>query len=186
MQIELRQLHERLGTTTVYVTHDQREALTMSDRVAILDRGRIARIDTPRAIYDDPGSRFVAEFIGESSFLQVAVADGIARAAGAVIRAGSLPAARGNCTMVLRPERLHLLGEGEGEGMNCFEGRVTGAVYQGDTLLLQAVLGDGSPVSLRLTTRGGEGPPPAPGTPVRIGIAVSDTVLLADEPRGAP
>ena len=185
MQIELRQLHERLGTTTVYVTHDQREALTMSDRVAILDRGRIARIDTPRAIYDDPGSRFVAEFIGESSFLDVAVADGVARAAGATICAGSLPARQGRCTMVLRPERLHLLGPGEGEGMNCFDGCVTGAVYQGDTLLLQAVLGDGSPVALRLTTRGGEGPPPAPGTPVRIGIAVSDTVLLPDEARGA-
>ena len=151
MQIELRQLHERLGTTTVYVTHDQREALTMSDRVAILDRGRIARIDTPRAI-----------------------------------RAGNLPTQQGRCTMMLRPERLHLLGPGEGEGMNCFEGRVTGAVYQGDTLLLQAVLHDGSPVALRLTTRGGEGPPPAPGKPVRIGIAVTDTVLLPDESRGGP
>lgn len=186
MQIELRQLHERLGTTTVYVTHDQREALTMSDRVAILDRGRIARIDTPRAIYDDPGSRFVAEFIGESSFLDVAVADGVARAAGSIIRAGNLPTRQGRCTMVLRPERLHLLGPGEGEDMNCFDGRVTGAVYQGDTLLLQAVLNGGSPAALRLTTRGGEGPPPAPGTPVRIGIAVSDTVLLPDEARGAP
>ncbi|WP_377844792.1 ABC transporter ATP-binding protein [Bosea sp. UC22_33] len=186
MQIELRQLHERLGTTTVYVTHDQREALTMSDRVAILDRGRIARIDTPRAIYDDPGSRFVAEFIGESSFLDVAVVDGIARAAGTTIRAENLPTRQGRCTMVLRPERLHLLGPGEGEGMNCFDGRVTGAVYQGDTLLLQAVLNGGSPVALRLTTRGGEGPSPAPGTPVRIGIAVSDTVLLPDETKGEP
>jgi putative spermidine/putrescine transport system ATP-binding protein len=69
--------------------------------------------------------------------------------------------------------------------MNCFDGRVTGAVYQGDTLLLQAVLDGGSPVSLRLTTRGGEGPPPSPGTPIRIGIAVADTVLLPDETRGA-
>jgi putative spermidine/putrescine transport system ATP-binding protein len=186
MQIELRQLHERLGTTTVYVTHDQREALTMSDRIAILDRGRIARIDTPRAIYDDPGSRFVAEFIGESSFLDVTVADGVAHAAGAIIRANTLPTQQGRCTMVLRPERLHLLEPGEGEAMNCFDGRVAGAVYQGDTLLLQAVLNDGSPVSLRQTTRGGEGPPPATGTPVRIGIAIADTVLLPDETQGAP
>ncbi len=185
MQIELRQLHERLGTTTVYVTHDQREALTMSDRIAILDRGRIARIDTPRAIYDDPGSRFVAEFIGESSFLDVEIADGVARAGSAIVRARDLPTKRGRYAMVLRPERLRLLGPGDGDGMNCFDGHITGVVYQGDTLLLQAALGDGSPVSLRLTTNGGGAPLPSPGAPVRIGIAVADTVLLPDEARGA-
>ncbi|CAH1667488.1 Spermidine/putrescine import ATP-binding protein PotA [Hyphomicrobiales bacterium] len=185
MQIELRQLHERLGTTTVYVTHDQREALTMSDRIAILDRGQIARIDTPRAIYDEPGSRFVAEFIGESSFLDVTLSEGVASAAGTTIQARHLPARQGRCTMVLRPERLRLLRAGEGAGMNCFEGHVTGAIYQGETLLLQAVLSDGSPVSLRLATGGGDGPPPAAGTPIRLGIAVTDTVLLPDETRGA-
>ncbi|WP_332686532.1 ABC transporter ATP-binding protein [Bosea sp. (in: a-proteobacteria)] len=185
MQIELRQLHERLGTTTVYVTHDQREALTMSDRIAILDRGRIVRIDAPRAIYDEPGNRFVAEFIGESSFLDVTVTDGVCRAAGAVILAPHLPIRQGRGTMVLRPERLRLLAAGEGEGMNCFEGRVSGAIYQGDTLLLQVVLGDGSPVSLRLATRGAEAAPPPAGAAVRLGITVADTVLLADEAGGA-
>ncbi|MBN9458275.1 MAG: ABC transporter ATP-binding protein [Bosea sp.] len=183
MQIELRQLHERLGTTTVYVTHDQREALTMSDRIAVLDRGRIARIDTPRAIYDEPGSRFVAEFIGESSFLDVEVADGICRAAGATVISPRLPPPHGRrCTLVLRPERLRLLATGEGAGMNCFEGRVTGVIYQGDTLLLQAVLDDGSPVTVRQTTRSGDAGAIRPGEPVRIGIAIADTVLLADEP----
>jgi putative spermidine/putrescine transport system ATP-binding protein len=181
MQIELRQLHERLGTTTVYVTHDQREALTMSDRIAVLNSGRIARIDTPRAIYDEPGSRFVAEFIGESSFIRAEVADGVCRAAGSVIRARLLPVSRGRCTMMLRPERLHLLAAGEGEGMNCFDARVTGAIYQGDTLLVQAALGDGSPVALRLATRGGAAAAPPVAAAVRIGVAVEDTVLLADE-----
>ena len=71
MQIELRQLHEKLGMTTIYVTHDQREALTMSDRIAVIDNGRIMQLDTPRALYEHPANRFVAEFIGESSFLQV-------------------------------------------------------------------------------------------------------------------
>ena len=69
MQIELRQLHDRLGMTTVYVTHDQREALTMSDRIAVINHGRIMQLDTPRAIYERPANRFVAEFIGESTFL---------------------------------------------------------------------------------------------------------------------
>ena len=67
MQIELRHLHERLGMTTVYVTHDQREALTMSDRIAVINHGRLMQ-DTPRHIYDRPANRFVADFIGESTF----------------------------------------------------------------------------------------------------------------------
>lgn len=181
MQIELRQLHDRLGTTTVYVTHDQREALTMSDRIAVLDRGRIARIDTPRAIYDQPGSRFVAEFIGESSFLDVDVFDGVCHAAGSDIRAPSVPVSQGRCVMMLRPERLHILDGSETEAMNRFEGKVHSAIYQGDTLLLQLVLADGSAVSLRMATRGDDAPPPARGSAIAVGIAVRDTVLLADE-----
>ena len=184
MQIELRQLHDRLGTTTVYVTHDQREALTMSDRVAVLNGGRIARIDTPRAVYDQPGSRFVAEFIGESSFLDVEVREGICHVAGTVIRAPSVPVANGRCTLMLRPERVRLIdGSQEGE-LNVFDGRVATAIYQGDTLLLQVSLADGSPVSMRLATRGDMGEPPAKGTQVRLGIAVADTVLLPHEREG--
>jgi hypothetical protein len=155
----------------------------MSDRIAVLDRGRIARIDTPRAIYDQPGSRFVAEFIGESSFLDVAVTDGICRAAGAVIQAPKVPAGQRNCVMMLRPERLRILDGSEPEAMNRFEGTVQSAIYQGDTLLLQLVLGDGSLVSLRMATRGDDAAPPARGTPIAVGIAVSDTVLLGDEGR---
>ncbi|SEF78993.1 ABC transporter ATP-binding protein [Bosea lathyri] len=183
MQIELRQLHDRLGTTTVYVTHDQREALTMSDRIAVLDRGRIARIDTPRAIYDQPGSRFVAEFIGESSFLDVEIVDGVCRAAGSVVRAPKIPAGQGRCVMMLRPERLRILDGSETEAMNRFDGKVQSAIYQGDTLLLQLVLADGSQVGLRMATRGDDAEPPASGSPIAVGIAVGDTVLLADEGR---
>jgi putative spermidine/putrescine transport system ATP-binding protein len=94
MQIELRQLHEKLGATTIYVTHDQREALTMSDRIAVINGGRVVRLDTPRQIYERPGSRFVAEFIGESTFLEVQTTGGVSRCAGAVIQpaGGAAPA----------------------------------------------------------------------------------------------
>jgi len=71
MQIELRHLHEKLGMTTVYVTHDQREALTMSDRIAVINNGKLMQLDTPERIYDRPANRFVADFIGESAFLPV-------------------------------------------------------------------------------------------------------------------
>ena len=71
MQIELRQLHEKLGMTTVYVTHDQREALTMSDRIAVVNHGRIMQLAGPRDLYERPANRFVADFIGDSTFLDV-------------------------------------------------------------------------------------------------------------------
>ena len=71
MQIEMRQLHRRLGATIVYVTHDQREALTMSDRVAILKDGRLVQIDTPERLHDHPVDAFVASFIGEATLLPV-------------------------------------------------------------------------------------------------------------------
>ena len=71
MQIELRHLHEKLGMTTVYVTHDQREALTMSDRIAVVNHGRIMQLATPQGLYEQPANRFVADFIGDSTFLSV-------------------------------------------------------------------------------------------------------------------
>ena len=70
MQIEVRHLHQRLGMTTVYVTHDQREALTMSDRVAVINQGRFRQIGKPQDVYERPDSRFIAEFIGESHFVR--------------------------------------------------------------------------------------------------------------------
>jgi putative spermidine/putrescine transport system ATP-binding protein len=78
MQIEVRHLHQRLGMTTVYVTHDQREALTMSDRIAVINHGRVRQIDKPQDLYERPNNRFIAEFIGESHFLPVEVRGGAA------------------------------------------------------------------------------------------------------------
>ena len=71
MQIELRHLHEKLGMTTVYVTHDQREALTMSDRIAVVNHGRIMQLADPQSLYEQPENKFVADFIGDSTFLPV-------------------------------------------------------------------------------------------------------------------
>ena len=71
MQIELKQIHRQLGVTTVYVTHDQREALTMSDRIAVINHGELAQVDTPEAIYNRPKDQFVADFIGESTMLSL-------------------------------------------------------------------------------------------------------------------
>ena len=109
MQIEVRHLHQRLGMTTVYVTHDQREALTMSDRVAVIAGGRVMQVDTPRRLYDHPANRFVAEFIGESSFLPVIYADGRFTCGGQVLALPPGEAPRRPCQLMIRPERLRIV-----------------------------------------------------------------------------
>jgi putative spermidine/putrescine transport system ATP-binding protein len=181
MQIELRHLHETLGMTTVYVTHDQREALTMSDRIAVINGGRIAQLDAPRRIYERPATRFVAEFIGESSFLAVEVADGECRFAGRPLTLPEPPAGSGRRQLMIRPERLRLLSEDGDAGANVFEAKVAGLVYQGDSYVLQATLADGSAVSLRGISSGAAlASLPSAGAAIRLGLAPEDTVLLAD------
>ena len=184
MQIELRQLHDKLGTTTIYVTHDQREALTMSDRIAVINGGRIMQLDTPRAIYDQPANRFVAEFIGESTFLPVEREGDAWRCAGQRLQAASATAPAGPAVLMLRPERLRILHEASGEpeaGLNVLAARVINVIYQGDSFLLQASLADGSAIQARgIASRDALAAIPQPGEPVRLGLSVADTVLLAD------
>jgi len=182
MQIELRQLHEKLGTTTIYVTHDQREALTMSDRIAVISGGRIMQLDTPQVIYEQPKNRFVAEFIGESTFLKAEL-DGaeLCRCAGQVLRLGRAASARGPGVVMLRPERLRIL-QGEAGGTeNMLTARVVNTIYQGDSFLLQAQLADGTALSARgMAGQGSLASLPGVGAQVRLSFSVADTVWLAD------
>jgi putative spermidine/putrescine transport system ATP-binding protein len=181
MQIELRRLHDKLGMTTVYVTHDQREALTMSDRVAVIDRGRIMQLDAPRRLYEQPANRFVAEFIGESTFLPVAAADGAFRYAGQTLMLPPGPVPQGSCLLMLRPERLLIL-DRPAAGLNVLRGTVQDVVYQGDSFLLQAELADGSKVAVRgISTRGAMAAMPQSGAAVLLGLDPEDTILLAED-----
>jgi putative spermidine/putrescine transport system ATP-binding protein len=184
MQIELRQLHEKLGMTTVYVTHDQREALTMSDRIAVIDGGRIMQLDAPRAIYERPANRFVAEFIGESTFVPVQVEGGAVAFGGRRLETASAEP-DGPRLLMLRPERLRVLPPALGhlDGMNLLDARLVASVYQGESSLLQAVLADGTRVGVRCTSL--DDPALAglaPGSQITLGLAPHDTVLLPEEP----
>ncbi|BBK37595.1 polyamine-transporting ATPase [Allostella sp. ATCC 35155] len=183
MQIEIRQLHERLGITTVYVTHDQREALTMSDRIAVIDQGRFAQIDTPDRLYERPANRFVADFVGESHFLPVTVADGSARLGDRILRlADGVRPPSGAALLVVRPEKLDLA-EGAGEGLNRIEGTVEGSVYQGESFLLQVRTSDGNRIAMRQPTRRAAlRRLPQPGEPVALALHPDDTILVAAEP----
>jgi putative spermidine/putrescine transport system ATP-binding protein len=149
MQIELRELHKRIGATIIYVTHDQREALTMSDRVAILKNGRLVQIDAPERLHDHPADSFVASFIGEASLLPVRRIDASRVALGpAVLRsARAIP----NCdALILAVHSEKLLIDGNDDtALNRMTGTVTDVVYQGESLRIFLKLADGTALSLR-------------------------------------
>jgi putative spermidine/putrescine transport system ATP-binding protein len=146
MQYEIKQLHHRLGVTVVYVTHDQAEALTMSDRVAVFNAGVIQQLDTPERLYEHPANAFVASFIGENNKLggtvdstdgawcKVRLANGSQMAAKAVA-AGTA----GSRTMLsLRPERV-VLKPADGRCDVTAEARVKDVTYLGDHLRLRVI-----------------------------------------------
>ncbi|MBN3801716.1 ABC transporter ATP-binding protein [Paraburkholderia sp. Ac-20336] len=116
MQMEIMRLHRELGVSIIYVTHDQEEALVMSDRIAVFNHGRIDQIGTPSELYDAPKTRFVADFIGESNLfdgkIQTIGADGVwcALPCGATIRLAEANAARkdGSIVVAVRPERIRV------------------------------------------------------------------------------
>ena len=138
MQLDIRDLHHRLGLTIIFVTHDQGEALTMSDRIAVFNRGKIQQCASPREVYDRPANRFVAEFIGETNLLPGRVEAGPAlRLAGGALLKGS--AAEGfapgqEALLSLRPERIAIREAGAQAGDNTLPAEVLDTVYQGDHL----------------------------------------------------
>ncbi|WP_337003701.1 MULTISPECIES: ABC transporter ATP-binding protein [unclassified Microbacterium] len=143
MQLELKLLQARLGTTFVFVTHDQAEALSMSDRIAVMRAGRIEQLDAPAAIYAEPASAYVASFIGQQNFVHGMVrADGAAvdTAIGAIAgRWGGEPVAAGQpAVAAIRPEYVRLE-QGEGAGV---PGRVLGVSHLGETLQVAVRVGE--------------------------------------------
>lgn len=182
MQIEVRHLHQRLGMTTVYVTHDQREALTMSDRIAVIDRGRFRQIGKPRDIYERPQSRFIAEFIGESQFLPVSIRDGKAWHDGRSLLVEHLPDSNaGSPLLVVRPEKLVVLGPDSGSALNIFDGVVKEVVYQGETSLVYVALSGGGELAFRRPARSDDATIAEIGMPIRLGLAPADAVIVPSE-----
>ncbi|WP_233837105.1 ABC transporter ATP-binding protein [Paraburkholderia sp. ZP32-5] len=154
MQSEIRRLHKELGATFVYVTHDQDEALTLSDRICLMNNAKIEQIGTPADLYDRPATRFAASFIGHSNLLEGALADGpdagaepILLAAGARIplprTARPTPSARH--TLLVRPEALELVEPSRG----FVDGRIDDVVFFGSDTHVQLSLPDGSELTAR-------------------------------------
>jgi putative spermidine/putrescine transport system ATP-binding protein len=184
MQIELRHLHEKLGMTTVYVTHDQREALTMSDRIAVVNHGRIMQLANPRDLYDRPANRFVADFIGESTFLPVSRSGKDVLYNGQPLLCEVPQIETDNLLLMVRPERVVLSREGPREGVNNFAATATEVVYQGDSFLLHADLPGGGQMVLRGAMRGANVTAlPVVGESLALCLAPEDTVLIAGSER---
>jgi putative spermidine/putrescine transport system ATP-binding protein len=183
MQIEIRHLHERLGMTTIYVTHDQREAITMSDRVAVMNAGKIAQLDTPKGLYARPRTRFVAEFIGESNFLPVEVDGAAVKFGGQPLRiAETIGASAAKQWLVIRPEKLSVLNGQVDPALNQFQGLVKEVVYQGESFICYVTLTDGSEISLRNYSRGDAlARLPQAGQPIRLGLSPEDVVLVPED-----
>jgi putative spermidine/putrescine transport system ATP-binding protein len=149
MQLEVRRLQQRLELTALFVTHDQEEALVMSDRIAVMEQGRIAQLGTPEEIYRAPANRFVAGFIGESNLYRAKpVGDGQAELESG-LRMPLPPSAAngahggpGNFGIMLRPERVRALSQGESADV-AFDGVIDEVVYLGETIKYRVRADDG-------------------------------------------
>lgn len=140
MRFEIRRLHEEMRITSVYVTHDQAEAMVTSDRIAVMNRGRVEQIGTPEEIYEHPRTQFVASFIGRTNCLTGIVSDGKSvRCNGlpplAVNPNGGIPAPGLSVALSIRPQEIRLAGDGgapDPEGVNVLSGRILRHAYLGE------------------------------------------------------
>jgi mannopine transport system ATP-binding protein len=167
LQIEIKTLQQRLGVTVVYVTHDQEEALTMSDRVAVINNGRLQQIGTPVDLYDSPGSVFVADFIGKMNFVDGEwISSGGDAGMVRVGDLGSLPAlaprsnsavatARRPVRAAIRPERLQLFKRGDG-AEHSLKGTIESVIFVGSHRTLLVQVGD-KLLQVQIPAAGGAG-----------------------------
>jgi len=160
LQVELKALQEQVGVTFVYVTHDQEEALTMADRLAVMSEGRVEQVGTPREVYEEPASAYVADFLGVSNLIDAEAVgetpDGRCR-----LRSGDVEllasrghtSARGQVKVVVRPERVRVEMPGK-IGENRLPGSIERVVYAGPISQLVVTLDRGTPIQCMLANDG--------------------------------
>jgi spermidine/putrescine transport system ATP-binding protein len=190
MQIELTRIQGEVGITFIYVTHDQGEALSMSDRIAVMSDGVIEQLDTPAEIYDRPRTAFVADFIGEMNFLEgkvTGVSDGqfdLETSTGIVVQARG-EAQRGQAARVgIRPARLSVGPRSADLAVNTARAVVDTKLYLGDEVQVVVTLDGGTQMVVREQRAGADAPHDAvrPGDQITIRWDRSAPVLLADPP----
>ena len=185
MKYWIKNLQEKLGITTIYVTHDQNEALTMSDRIAVMNKGAVEQVGTPREIYEHPVSRFVTDFIGESNILEGEVTIVDDETIELAFQERRLRAPRNRDVrvgqrvhFVVRPENVRLAVAGNGHGENVLPGTLLSQSYQGSLIRCEVDVGGHKVVSEVQNTPGIRIPPPA--STVQIGWPIESTALITD------
>ncbi|HEX2322127.1 MAG TPA: ABC transporter ATP-binding protein [Streptosporangiaceae bacterium] len=181
LQIELKALQEEVGVTFIYVTHDQEEALTMSDRLAVMSHGRIEQIGSPVDVYEEPATAYVADFLGVSNMMS-AVGHGAGRARLGdfqLTAVGGDLAAQGRIRLVIRPERVQLEDHGR-SGENRIPGMVERVLYVGSIIQVFVHLAHGETLQAWMQNRGGD-PPWQQGTAVTVHLPSEAIRVLADE-----
>lgn len=183
MQVELKQIQRQTGVTTIAVTHDQDEALTMSTHICVMNDGRIEQVGTPREVYDRPASSFVAGFVGEANLFPgrvTACGNGecsVETAWGVLIGRAppSSPATNTAVTVMIRPEVLHL-GSAAGGSVNHLKGHCTDVIYEGASLRLTVALEDETAIEAVL-----HGPKHdiSIGDPIDLSCSPDDLVVLS-------
>ena len=178
LQGEIRRIHKDIGATTVFVTHDQGEALTMSDRVAVLKGGRIEQIDVPEMLYDRPATRYVADFIGQTNLMDVTTVNGGVQIAGI---GATLPSEKPNSVAVsLRPERIARADALAGQvDIIEFKARLQDTVFLGATIEHHFRLGNGDALTVR-EGRSGAANPLEASAEIALAFRIQDAVVLAD------
>jgi spermidine/putrescine ABC transporter ATP-binding subunit len=149
MKYWIRDLHAQLGITAIYVTHDQSEALTMSDRIAVMRAGLVEQVGTPREVYEQPRTRFVTDFIGESNILPVRVTEVDGEFARLSLDGFSIAAPRADhvspgqqLSLVVRPEHIAMGADAERHELNHLKGRVMKELYHGSLIRYQLQIGE--------------------------------------------
>ena len=184
MQIEIMHLHKNLGATVLYVTHDQEEALVMSDRIAVFNNGRIEQIGSPRELYEAPQTKFVADFIGETNFVAGKV-EGVngtaAQVRGLNGQMGNALSNGADAVLAIRPERLHVVGDHKAAGDdNTLSGTVRELIYLGQSRKAIIALDDGTEVAALEQAAQAEATALEIGAQATLSFRSQDARILAD------
>ena len=178
LKIELKALQERVGITFLYVTHDQEEALTMSDRLAVMNAGRIVQIGTPHQVYEEPADTYVADFLGAANLMEVeVVSPGVLRVGDFALTSHRCEATTGTAHAVIRPERVRIEEHGSA-GENRVPAMVERVVFLGSATEVLLRLAPGVPLQA-LMQNDGSRPDLAQGTPVHVYLPPDALRVLA-------
>lgn len=182
LRSEIRAIQRKLGISTLFVTHDQEEAMTMSDRVVVMSGGRADQVGTPDEIYNRPATRFVASFIGALNLLPARISDpsagSVETPAGLLVLGRTLDRPAGSeVSLAIRPEGMQLMQQDEDLAALALEGTLVTRDFMGSIIRLRAEVNGGTPIIVDCFNRDGR-TLPQPGQPIRVKVLVDEVMLL--------